>query len=82
MLSTLGKEMVASGTKTRWQTPWTAGPGAELSFLRTQEVCRSLRTMGGLTYHPLVKGEALKAKRWGRGGLFTSEPPCQVNESL
>lgn len=32
MLSTLGKEMAASGT--RRKTPWTAGPGAELSFLR------------------------------------------------
>lgn len=27
MRSTLGKQVMASGRKTRWQTPWAAGQG-------------------------------------------------------
>ena len=77
----VGKEMVARGTKTRWQTPWIAGPGAELSLLRDS---------GGLPVpkhclraHLPCAGErgGTEGRGGGRGHL-TSEPPCQVNGSL
>lgn len=58
MLSTLGKEMVARGTKTRWQTPGTAGPGAELSVLRDS---------GGLPV-PKHHGRAHLPRAGERGG--------------
>ena len=77
----VGKEMVARGTKTRWQTPWIAGPGAELSLLRDSGGLPVPKHCLRAHLHVLVKGEALKAGGGGRG-LLTSEPPCQVNGSL
>ena len=80
MLSTLGEEVVARGTKTRRQTPWALGGASPELPMRLRRLSQSLSTVGGLTNHALVKGEALKAK----GGVVsaTSEPPWQVSKSL